>query len=93
MQNINVKKWTGLINHTYTGYQYHKLDMKYVILLVLSCLHHEKKISDAKLKGQFQALRKGTLQRKKNTYHCTINNSWYNDENITEIWGGPSLDY
>lgn len=68
---INVKEWLRLFGD--------RLEVKYMILLVLACLHYEKKITDAKLKGQLQALRKGTLQKRRRLYHCEINDQWYND--------------
>lgn len=69
---INTKKWALQFGD--------RFNVTYFILLVLATLHYEKKITDAKLKGQFQALKKGTLQKKKGTYHCTLNDHWYNDE-------------
>lgn len=75
---INTKLWIKKFEHT--------LDAKYFILLILSTLHYEGKITDAKLKGQFQALRKGTLQSRRRLYHCEINNQWYNDEYPIDIF-------
>jgi hypothetical protein len=65
---------------------YSYINLKYLIIAVLACLHKEGKISDEKLKGQFSSLRKGKLITKKNVYHSTINNRWYNDEEMYEIF-------
>lgn len=59
-------------------------DVNYV--LVLSLLHLKGIIKDEKLKGQFQALRKGTLTKVKGTYHSSINNRWYSHDNPIEIF-------
>ena len=75
MEEINIRRWFNL-----------SLDFKYIIVLILAALHSEGKISDEKLKGQFNALRKGTLQKRKRTHHCDINDQWYNDEPTSEIW-------
>jgi len=74
---INVKRWYSLMNYN---------NSTYLILLVLSTLHYEKKITDAKLKGQIRALRAGTLQRVKNTHHCDITDRWYNNDSVYEIF-------
>lgn len=76
--NIDVKLW-------YEKFQ-GVIDIKYQILLVLASLHYEKKITDAKLKGQIKALRAGTLQSFKNTYHCEITDRWYNYESAYEVF-------
>jgi hypothetical protein len=64
---------------------YTNIDTKTVILMIICHLHEQKKISDDKLKGMFASLRKGTLDRKVNTFHNTINDRWYNDETMYEI--------
>jgi len=78
MQTINIKLW-------YTRFK-GSINIKYLILLVLAGLHHHKKITDDKLKGQLHSLRKGELQKFKGTYHCTINGRWYNDEPAYEVF-------
>lgn len=75
---INTKKWVTRFGD--------RFDTKYLILLVLATLHYEGKITNAKLKGQFKSLKKGELQKKKGTYHCTINDQWYNDETAHYIF-------
>lgn len=76
--NINIRLWYN----RFQGY----IQIKYLILLVLAGLHHDKKITDEKLKGQFKALKAGTLQKYKNTYHCEITDRWYNDESAFEVF-------
>jgi hypothetical protein len=75
---INTKLWIKRFEYN--------IDTKYLILLILATLHHEVKITDEKLKGQLQALRKGTLLKKKNTYHCEINERWYDNELPIDIF-------
>lgn len=75
---INTEQWTKKFEYSF--------NIEYFILLILATLHYEEKITDAKLKGQFQALRKGTLQKKKRTYHCTLNDRWYNNETAHDIF-------
>ena len=75
---INTVKWVDKFGD--------RFNIKYTILLVLATLHYEGKITDEKLKGQFQSLRKGELQKKKKTYHCGINDQWYNDESVLTIF-------
>lgn len=74
MHTININKWFGYI------------ELEGSMLLILSLLHIEGKITDQKLKGQFAALRNGTLQAPKRTYHCDINDQWYNSEPVSDIW-------
>lgn len=82
--NINIKLW-------YKRFRY-SIDVEYLILLALAGLHHNKKITDEKLKGQFKALREGTLQKMKNTYHCDINDRWYSDDPPLVIFDDCILD-
>ena len=62
------------------------LDDKNIILLILIHLHIEKKINDAQLKALFKNYRKGILHRYVKTYHCSINDKWYNDEPMLEVF-------
>ncbi len=79
MSSINIKTWYKRFNFC--------IEDKYLILLVLSGLHYEGKITDAKLKGQLGSLRKGTLEKYKHTYKCDIVlERWYNDESAYTIF-------
>lgn len=62
------------------------LEDEIFILLVLSELYNKDIITLDKLKGQLKSLKKGDLQKYKRTYHCTINDKWYNDEAAREIF-------
>lgn len=62
------------------------LEDEIFLLLVLSELYNKNIISLDKLKGQLKSLKKGDLQQYKRTYHCTINDKWYNDETAREIF-------
>jgi len=60
-------------------------DIEFDTILLISFLHHYKKINDEKLKAMFKSLREGKLLRRINTYHCKINGKWYNDESMSSI--------
>lgn len=62
------------------------LEDEIVILLILSGLYERNIITLDKLKGQLKSLKEGKLQQYKKTYHCTINDKWYNDEPSIEIF-------
>lgn len=62
------------------------LEDEIVILLILSGLYERNIITLDKLKGQLKSLKEGKLQQYKNTYHCTINDKWYNYEPAIEIF-------
>lgn len=62
------------------------LEDEVVILLILSGLYERNIITLDKLKGQLKSLKEGKLQQYKRTYHCTINDKWYNDEPAREIF-------
>ena len=62
------------------------LEERNIILLIIIHLHIDKKINDAKLKALFKNYRNKTLTRRIGTHHCTINNKWYNDEPMKNIY-------
>ena len=62
------------------------LEDEIVIFLILSGLYERNIITLDKLKGQLKSLKEGTLQQYKKTYHCTINDKWYNDEPARNIF-------
>jgi hypothetical protein len=68
----------------YKGFLY--LEDSPMILVNLASLYEKKIITYEKLKGQIKALRNGTLQQRKNTYHCEINNRWYSMEPPKDIF-------
>ncbi len=70
---------------------YYKLFDNYYIenddkaLLQIFILYKYNLISEAKRNGMLSSLRKKTLTTYKNTYHCTINDEWYNNEPFIDI--------
>lgn len=56
-----------------------------ITLLIIANLHINKKISDERMKAMVRLLAQGKLLRKVNTYHCKINDQWYNDESMSNI--------
>lgn len=62
------------------------LEERNIILLIIIHLHIDKKINDAKLKALFKNYRNKTLTRHIGTHHCTINNKWYKDEPMKNIY-------
>lgn len=61
------------------------LPKKLVVFLIITHLHVQGKINDEKLKAMFKSLKNGTLIREINTYHCKINNKWYDSEDMFTI--------
>lgn len=57
-----------------------------IILLILIHLHIAKKINDAKLKALFKNYRKGILDRYVKNYYCSINDKWYNEERMIDVY-------
>lgn len=55
-----------------------------IAILAVFKLHHDKIINDDRLKAYCAQYRNNTLVRKINTYHCRINNEWYNDTSSFE---------
>lgn len=70
------------INH----YGHGHIEQNDLALLIIANLHVNKKISDEKMKGMIASLRKGIFVRFVKTYHCKINDKWYNDENTLDIY-------
>lgn len=64
---------------------YPEIHHNLVVFLIITHLHLQGKINDKKMQAMFSSLKKGTLLRKVNTYHCKINNRWYNDEGMFSI--------
>jgi hypothetical protein len=56
------------------------------IIIVLTSLYENNIITINKLKGQLKALKAGTLTKTKNTFHCNINNEWYDHESFSVIY-------
>lgn len=73
---INIKLWCD----------FYRIEDKYKILLILSALYEQNKISEEKFKGQIASLRKGDLLKFKHSHHSNINNKWYNDETAIEVY-------
>lgn len=71
------------INHKSQAY-YYKDNNK--IFLVISLLHINGFINDDSIKSLFKRLREGKLLRYVRTYHSNINNKWYNEESIYDIY-------
>lgn len=57
---------------------------KLFILLVV--FHRNKLISDHSLRDLFNNLKAGKLNRRVGTFKCKLNNVWYNDERILNIY-------
>ena len=66
-------------------YNTYNIEKEVTAFLVIVHLHIQKKINDARFKAMLRSLREGTLLRRVNTYHCPINDKWYNDEPMLTI--------
>jgi hypothetical protein len=78
---IHVEHWRDY-NSFYNNTHIENTD---ITVLLISLLHHNGKINDEKLNAMFSSLRKGKLLRRINTYHCKINDQWYNDTDMFSI--------
>lgn len=63
---------------------YCHLEANVKCLLHIIFLHYNGIVNDVKMQGMFKSLRSGKLYR--NTFHCTINDKWYHDEHMNEIY-------
>jgi hypothetical protein len=73
----------------FNGYWYsseYNIEDENIALLCIINLHLDKKINDTKLLALFKQYNNKNLIRKVNTFHCKINNKWYNDENTLNIY-------
>lgn len=59
---------------------------EYYILYVLAMYYHHGKITEEKYKGQIRSLRAGNLQKSKGTYHCALNDRWYDHESAHSVF-------
>lgn len=85
MKNNKFKNYDRIINLSWSTMRY-QLDKDIIAILVLTGLYENNKISREKLLGQLQSLKKGDLLKFKNTYHCSINDKWYNQEHFDRIF-------
>lgn len=60
-------------------------DHQHVIFLIIVQMHLNGLINDKKLAAMFRGLNDGTLMKRRNVYHCKINDSWHNDEGMYTI--------
>lgn len=79
MKNLKINNLTSWVEN-------YQIQDKYIILLILTALYKQGKITKDKFSGQIKALRKGTLLERKRTYHSDINNQWYDHETPTQIF-------
>lgn len=56
------------------------------LFVVISLLHINGFINNQSLHALFKSLKENKLNRQINTFHSKINNKWYNDEHILEIY-------
>jgi len=63
--------------NTRYGYGY-PLPEKSVLFLIIVQLHLCKIINDKKLNAMLKSLKDNSIMRQIGTYHCKINNKWYN---------------
>lgn len=53
--------------------------------LIIVFLHYNKIMTDEKLKGMLKSLREDKLLTRRNVYHCSFSDRWYNEEHMSEI--------
>lgn len=61
-------------------------ESKNKMFVLLSLLHINGFINNASLHSNFKNLRNGKMLRRINTFHSRINNKWYNDDSVTDIY-------
>lgn len=81
---IPVELLTSCRSNSYGYYNMSGIEIKDIAILIIMSLHLNKKITDTKMFAMFKQYREGTLIRKVNTYHCKINDKWYNDTSTFE---------
>jgi hypothetical protein len=69
----------------FNSYSYFFKESKISPLLITAFLHKENKINHQKMMAMFGGIKDETLLKKRNTYHCKINNKWYSDEPMMTI--------
>lgn len=76
------------INHKSVIDSYYSLgeERNKELFLLISLLHINGFINNQSLNSLFNLLRKNKLYRQVNTYHSRINDKWYNDDSIIEIY-------
>jgi len=65
--------------------RYSGLEREQILFTLIVQLHINGKINEQSLSALFNNLKQGKLDRRVNTYHCTYNDKWYNDESMLEI--------
>jgi hypothetical protein len=56
------------------------------LLLIILFLYHNGKINKARFLALSKQIKENKMDRRVNTFHCTINDKWYNDESILNIY-------
>ena len=64
---------------------YNGLEREQLLFTLIVQLHINGKINEQSLSALFNNLKQGKLDRRVNTYHCTYNDKWYNDEPMLYI--------
>jgi hypothetical protein len=85
MKNKIFKPTDKIINIKWDTY-YYSVPHEFLVLIVLTSLYENNVITLDKLKGQVRSLRDKQLLKYRNTYHCDINDRWYNDVGMMEVF-------
>lgn len=56
------------------------------LLLIISFLYHAEVINRARFLALSKQIKENKMDRRVNTFHCTINDKWYNDERTLDIY-------
>lgn len=70
---------------SFTKQYYGTFGHENVIFLIIVQLHMNGLINDKKLQSMFRGLNNNTLLRRINTYHCKINDRWYDHEGMFTV--------
>jgi hypothetical protein len=56
------------------------------LFLIILFLYHGEKINKARFLALSKQIKENKMDRRVNTFHCTINDKWYNDESMLNIY-------
>jgi hypothetical protein len=71
-------------NYSFTNFGHSENNR--TLLLIISFLYHSEKINRARFLALSKQIKENKMDRRVNTFHCTINDKWYTDERTLNIY-------
>jgi len=81
---INLSKILKKVNYDNYCCNNSHIDDNDIAILAIFHLYHNKSINDDRFKAYCKQYKNDTIIRRVNTYHCEINDKWYNDTSTFE---------